>query len=531
VLSLRAPETNLSRLQLGLLLGALVLLAGAFGAATPEGAGLSLFAAVVIGLAGLAVFSAWHGCLGSLAAIALLPQPFSFGVGGATLTVGRFVLFVTLLGWFMQRRRADFAARSLATPLDPMLLAVLAALLLSTIANLPRLSAVDVAGAVRKIAVFGIDFVVLYRVVGAVLVDRDRALKFLRFFTGLITVTAVLGLFERFSGRNVFELLAPVLPSRVNTLISQLASASTLERGSISRLHSTFEQPLIFALVLLLGIPLASAFLLAATRTSTRVVWGLSTAAMGTALLFTASRGAYLVLATMFLTTLIAAPDRRARLAVFAAALVLVGGGLTSQDVRTTMVSYLSTTQRAGQLEGSLQSRVDAFGTTADLLSNKPFFGYGPGSFASAPESASRVINRVLDNAYLEHAAETGVVGTASLAGLLFAAFVMAVRYRRHATSREDALLGVGLITAVQAWVLFGFFADEYLFNSAPRLFFALLAAIAALRAAQTAAASSAAGQADELPRQRRDEIRLVKAASHDVATGATHGGSGLGGL
>ena len=50
------------------------------------------------------------------------------------------------------------------------------------------------------------------------------------------------------------------------------------------------------------------------------------------------------------------------------------------------------------------------------------------------------LISHVLDDAYLEHAGETGAVGVVALIGMLFAALVMAVRFKRRATTLEDAL-------------------------------------------------------------------------------------------
>ena len=506
----------------GLLLGA----AAFFAAATPSAAALSVFAAVALVLSVIAFFSAWHGCMAAVVAITLLPQPFSVTIAGATVTVGRFILFVTLVGWFVQRRRPDLLSRPHSTPLDLFMLMVTATLLLSTISNLPRVSSVDLGAQLRKIGVFAVDFFIFYRVVFAVLYTRERALRFLRFVTGLIAVTAVLGLVERASGRNIFEQLSPILPSRVNQNISELAEAANLHRGSISRLHSTFEQPLIFAVVLLLGIPLAMAFMFAARQLRARVLWGLSATAMATALLFTASRGAYLVLGTMMITMILLAPRGRVRISILVAAALLVAGASTSRDLRTTMVDYLSTTARGSRLEGSLQSRVDAFVLTSDLLSDRPFLGYGPGSFAPGSATSSRVISHVLDDAYLEHTGETGAVGILALVGLLFASFVMAVRFKRRATTYEDALVGLAFIAAIQAWILFSFFADVYVFNAPPRLFFALLAALAVLRASQTADSGGSARDTIEGGYQWDDQFGLVKARTHDVAAGTAHAGA-----
>ncbi len=164
-LTFEAPETELKRWQVGLTFGGLFVASALGAASAPSGASLPIVAAVVLGALFLAVTNLWYGVLATVTAIVLLPTPFSFKVAGATVTVGRLLLFVMLVGWMMQRRRADIADKRQTTPLDFFLWVVTAAMILSTIANVPDLHGGAINAVIRKLSVFVVDFFLLFSVV------------------------------------------------------------------------------------------------------------------------------------------------------------------------------------------------------------------------------------------------------------------------------------------------------------------------------------------------------------------------------
>lgn len=502
IFSLQAPETARSRAQVGVVIAGLLVLTAFAGSAALGAAAVAVVAAAIGVLFFVCLGNQWIGLLGTIATLVLLPAPFSVRVGGATLTPGRVLLFALLIGWFMQRRRGDLPLAR--TPIDLFIWLMLGAMVLSTIANLPRFSSGEFAAVLRKMLLFGVDFFLLFGVTVVALRVKERALIFLRFVTSLIAITAALGIVERLTRRNVFELLAPILPSGVNNYIAGLAEAAVLTRGLVARVHGTFEQPLSFAVVLLMGIPFAIAFGLAAKTRRDRSLWSGAALLMGGALLFTASRGAYLVLAITLVTMLVWAPDWKARRTLFVSMVAFVGLGLLQSDVRDTMSQYLFDLNRGGRLEGGLQNRLDAFDATSDLVADRPFLGFGPGSFAQEQLGqsgllAGRVDRQVLDNSYLQITGETGAVGLTALAGLLFAIWLMAQRVRTHSVERDDRLVGVAAVASVQAWILFSAFADVYVFNAPPKLFFAIVGAIAVLRKSTTTTGAPAeAAEPDE---------------------------------
>ena len=455
-------------------------------AAAPSGVALPLFAIVLVGAMVVAAANLQYGLVVGLTAVALLPAPFSVRVAGATLTAGRVLLLATLLGWFTQRRRAGME-RPRSTPLDLFMGVLIGAQLASFIVNLPAEHGSVMSGAISRVGVFAVDFFLLYRVVTVAFRQRSQAIRFVRYLTGLITVIAALGLVEWVTGRNVFEFLSPVLPGRVNRSIAALADAAVLQRGAISRIHSTLGHPLALAVLLLIALPLAAAFALGAESTAARVRWTVASVTISTAILFTASRGAYLILVPMFLTMVVLAPDRRAR-----ASLAMVTGGfvvlaLLIPDVRGTMTYHLRSLTAPSARGASIEHRTSAYGATVELLADRPVFGFGPGTFTASELRQNRLLSDrvevpVLDNGYLELVAETGAIGAVSVIGFLFAAALMTYRVYRSAVTRRDRLLGAALVTSVEAWILFAFFADVYGYGAPPRVFFALLGVVAVLR-------------------------------------------------
>lgn len=436
----------------------------------------------------IVVSEPWHGLLIVLAATALLPVPFSVHVGPVTASVGRVLGWALALGWLAARSRADRPVRRRRTPLDIPILLLIGAMVLSTIANIPSYGSGELGGAIRKLAVFGIDYALLFWIAVSVLHERGRVERLLRYIAGLAILAAVLGLVERATGQNVFSLLAPVLPPGVNELIREIGKSSTegLARGGLVRIRSTFEGPLPFGIVLLFGLPLSVTFALIGQTYRTRMLWVLGASAIGASLLLTASRSVYLLGAFTIVALLVLLPDRSARIAVVAAGAAIATLFLVQGDVRKTMLVFFQP-EHGVVLEGSLQARVDDYTPVLGLVSHKPLLGYGPRTFAKDTlQSTGRVDNPenlVLDNVYLGQLAEGGVIGLLMLGGFSVACVVVALRARRAAITREELYIGSAMVAVVVSWVSMGFAADVYTFNAPPRLFFAALAALAITRA------------------------------------------------
>jgi polysaccharide biosynthesis protein PslJ len=479
-----APTTAVGWRAAAWVVGSLLVALAVTGVATPLGPAVPLALLLTVASLAVALTSSWHGLFVVLPAVVLLPVPFSVALGPVTVSAGRAMLFALVIGWLVQRGRAG-ALPVPRSPLGAPVFALLAVMAASTIVNVPRMAGFELSGAFRKLGVYGVDYALLFFIALTVMIDEARLLRVVRVVAGLIVTTAVLGIVEYQTGRNVFEFLAPYLPGGVGRFISELAQASVLTRGEITRVRSTLEQPLAFGSLLLLGLPLTIALSLIAGGRRGRLWWGLGATAIGAAVLLTAGRSIYLIAGLGVVSMLLLLPERRGRGAILAVVAVVVLLFLSNRDVRDTMIAFFQP-RRNGTLEGSIQARVNDYRPVLDRVGERPLLGFGPRSFALDELRRNELLpdpdDLVLDNAYLLQLAENGVTGVVALVGVLTAGVVTAWRSARQAATTAMSILGLGLFIAIAGWVLMGFAADIYLFNAPPRVFFVLLAAACTAR-------------------------------------------------
>lgn len=443
---------------------------------------LVLAAAAVV----LAVTSPWYGLLAIVLATFLLPVPFSYHLGGTTLTVARMVTIVVAAGWYMQHRRPDGPTQREATPFDTALVALLVVAALSTVVNLSSLTGYEAAGAVRSIVTILVDYLLPFALTVAVLWKRPaRTDGLVRLLVGLGGLCGLLAVIEFVTHENVFQFLHPILPARTNATIAAEAQSAVLSRGAFFRVHSTFEQPLILGAVLAMVLPLGLALAARARRPLERWGWSLAVLLMIAGILFTASRAAYLLLlGSIVLMAVLAGRGDSRRLFVWLSLILIAIGALVPAVRHQVAASFQN---RSGtQLHNSLQHRLDDLGPTLTAAATHPLLGFGPRTFAQDELDRSHRLappaNDVLDDTYLGTLAEEGIAGIAALALVLVTAVVAAARSVRRAPDPGSRLVRAGLLTAVVNWILIGFVADTYTFNAPPRIFFVLLAVIAVTR-------------------------------------------------
>jgi len=502
MITLESPAESLARsrrraLGPGALLFALITVAVVVEATLPQAV-----VAVVIGVAvaGICLGSPWHGTILVLALSVLFPTPFSVHVAGATLTIGRVALYMLAVGWVVALHRSDASIRLRRSVFDIPMLVFLAVMVASIIANVPYLSHHDLVGAFRRTLVYGVDYFTLFWIVVSLLDTKERVERLVQVLAGLIGFTALLGVIEHFTHKNIFQELAPVLPARVNATIAALAQASLLVRGE-PRVISTFEQPLVFGAALGLGFPLALALSLSASRTR-RLSWALVAALDVVAMLFTFSRSVLVVGAISYIMFVLLAPSRRMRRWLLVS---LVLGGLlvfgTEPSVRHITIAMWNL-KPGSQVANTVTHRTEEVGPVLHAVAKRPLLGYGPRTFTSGELAREHILpppgHAILDNAYLATLGSEGILGLIALALLLLASYAAAWKCFARAKSSSDLLLAIAFVSAVQGWVLMGAIADVYTFDAPPELFFVVLALIAVARRGfgprreQTAAVCSA---------------------------------------
>jgi polysaccharide biosynthesis protein PslJ len=278
------------------------------------------------------------------------------------------------------------------------------------------------------------------------------------------TAMAVLGAVEFCTGVDVAKYIwIPGLTA--HTTVTDLVS-----RAGLPRVRGTAAQPLEFASVLAMSLPLAihqARFAPAALRGRR---W-LQVALVAGAALLTVSRStvlAFAVVGIVLLPTWSKRDWQRAYLITLVSPVLL-------WLVRPNVLSRIG--GLFGQLgtDQSSKSRTGAYAQAATYISQHPWFGHGLGTFF--PQTYF-----FTDNQYLISLIETGVVGTAALLALFAAGWSTARSARRAAADAETRDLANCLAASVAAAVVcFGAF-DALSFSIASGFCFLLLGCIAAVR-------------------------------------------------
>jgi polysaccharide biosynthesis protein PslJ len=270
-------------------------------------------------------------------------------------------------------------------------------------------------------------------VVAADGIDSADRLKSLlnRIVTGA-TALALIGIFQFFVGLNVTKYI--VIPG----LTFNQAPSDLITRGGFDRPTATTAQPLEFAALMVMVLPIAihqARFAPAGLRGRR---W-LKVAVIGAAIPMTVSRTA---LAGLAITALLLLPTwpaqhrRRAYVALLAAGAGLL---LTVPQLLSTFVTLVA------QITGgsaSTDSRTTAISEALPYIARHPWFGTGFGTFL--PQ-----VYFFTDNQYLSSLITTGAVGLFCLGVLFVTGWLVARGLRRRSTDAEVRDLAQSLAAAI----------------------------------------------------------------------------------
>lgn len=213
---------------------------------------------------------------------------------------------------------------------------------------------------------------------------------------------------------------------------------------------------------LVIGLPIAAALLTRALRSGRRTAagWVLAVLALLAGIYLTQSRGTFVSAAVAILAWFLVSerPVRRLGLAALpfaVASLAIPGIG----DRLTNAFQDLLSGRTHGNIDPSLLGRVAAQQQSVMMWQERPFFGFGPGTFpGQVIEFAGRVPLAVREptdaphNTYAELAAESGINGLLGWA-VIIAGFlaVLSLRVITQPRSR-DRVLVAAVCSAIVGW-------------------------------------------------------------------------------
>ncbi|MGH9486440.1 MAG: O-antigen ligase family protein [Terriglobales bacterium] len=251
------------------------------------------------------------------------------------------------------------------------------------------------------------------------------------------------------------------------------------------RLGGALGDPNFLAMVLVAGLPLAAMQALESRGRWWRRLWALGVLALTLgAMLFTYSRGAAVGVALLVVALLVAHPRRKWVLLATIAGIVLATAiapkALWGRLSTLLENSFAAPSQQ--MTDYSFRDRRHEMLTGLLMFADHPLVGVGPGNFERQYFKYSAMIGltgqdtiRDPHSLYTQLLAETGLVGLAAFAWLLFAAFRLLERGRRRARrlgAASFAHLVAGFELALAVYLVCSIFLHDAYF----RHFFLLLA-------------------------------------------------------
>jgi O-antigen ligase len=328
------------------------------------------------------------------------------------------------------------------------------------------------------------------------LTSWDRLNAVLRRLVATGAVCAGLGIFSFFTG------LYPVNSIKIPGLSWNLDISTELfigERSHFRRVAGTARHPIEFGVLLAMIFPLAVQFALHTPKSRNRR-WWLCVAVIGTALPMSLSRSGIIGVVTAGLVLFVSWPRKRQIRVLLAAPFYAVVMKLMIPGLLRTMTNLFMT---AGS-DSSITHRTNNYKRIGSLIRHQFLFGSGFGTYLPTRNEY------ILDNAYLGHLFETGVVGLTILLTLLFVAYFCARGARRRSTKPANRDLGQALAASIAVMIPTFFTFDVFTYPMATGTAFLLIGCAGA--AWQLARRDQQAGRQPLPARRSRSERNEIPA-------------------
>lgn len=381
-----------------------------------------------------------------LAALYLLPARLVLAPLGA---IGRpaAMIGIGLIGWWALSRLVPGLSPAGRHPLRMALAVFMVVYLIAYTLGVARgLPGIEARSSDRALlAVAGLLGVALVAVDGCG--TRERLQALLSRLTIFGALLALAGSLQFWFGFNVAHRIK--VPGLV--LNHEIGDVATRGGADLRRVMGTATHPIEYGVVLGMVLPIALHFALYASSAPSRWWRWLAVATIAASALLSVSRSAVVAMAVGLLVLV---PSWSARLRFNA----LVIGAVSVVLYRLAVPGLLGTLRALFQNtsnDPSVQNRTSDYSVVFGYLSERPWFGRGPGTFL--PDEYI-----LLDNQWLGSLVTTGIVGVAALLLVFFTGWRLARRVGRDLErSEEDRHLGLALSASVAVG-----FATSYTFDS-----------------------------------------------------------------
>lgn len=340
----------------------------------------------------------------------------------------------------------------------------LATLLVSFIVNGMRL--VDAALVTTSLSGFfqlGILLSVFFSI-RQLLTSERMVMALLLLMTWSAVIISFFAIVERVFRTNVFLMLGSFLP------LIMLREAGDATRAGVTRAYGSAQHPIALAVMLCMIIPviiyLAKYAVWPRHPINRKIVYGIGTVIIFGGIVAAISRTAVVVMAIMFLITLILRPKVALLLLAFAVPVLLLAAAVVPAQVDSMLLSFLDVDSLVASQYTS--AGMTGAGRLADLepamreVERLPFFGQGFGSRIVVGEEANSFI---VDNQVLSILMEAGALGVAGYAVFMLAPVLMLIVWSfRSARDMRHASLAFALAVAIGGYCSALFFFDAFSF-------------------------------------------------------------------
>jgi O-antigen ligase len=333
------------------------------------------------------------------------------------------LLILVVLAWPVQMALRGRLTYRL-TPMDLPILLSLAVFVFLFLVRSPQIGI-----AVEGLRVY-VEYMLWFFVASNLLLNKRQARALINLLVAMGTLIALHGVYQYIIG--------------VEIPTTWLDSA---ESGVRTRVFSILASPNVMGSFLVLLIPVTVSQLLSARTRLLRYYYMVCLAPMALSLIFTYSRGAWLAMAGAIVIYGLIYNWRILLVlgaAVYAAPKLIPG--ISSRIGYMLSPAYLLSSARAG--------RVARWNKAIEKMQSNPLFGEGLGRYGGAVAARYIPSSNYVDNFYLKTGAESGLIGLAALAWLLFSGVRCALNSYRRLTDPYLKGLAGGLFAGLMGVLL-----------------------------------------------------------------------------
>jgi hypothetical protein len=397
---------------------------------------------IVFGLAALAfhrVLLAWQTMLIAIILVIILIPIRRYTIGGGlpvSLEPYRILIVGVMVAW-LPSMAVQPATRFRRTGFEAPVLVIAGVMLLSMLANVPRVTAPGVTSEVIKTTTFFLSFFLVMWFVSSVIVRRALLYRTVKVLVAAGTFAALATIYESRTGYNVFNHI-PVLQ------MDEDPTTSTFVRGAGLRAYGSGQHPIATGAAFIMLLPLAI-FLYRLTRTRW---WAAAAVALLLGALVTQSRTAVVMAIVELIVYAFVRPRETRRVLPLLVPLLIVIHIVSPGIIGSLKNSFAPSGGLIAYEEGG--AGTEGSGRLADLgpslkeWERTPVFGQGFGTRITGAENP-KANAPILDDQWLGVLLEVGLAGFCAFMWLFVRSIRKLNRFaRRDRTPHGWLLAGIG---------------------------------------------------------------------------------------